>query len=54
MLSAELLQCFRSATLIDVHLNKEAEEIKGRREQEKMENRHIVETIFDVVLHLVK
>ena len=26
----------------------EAKEIRGRREQERMENRHIVKTIFDV------
>ena len=54
MLSAERMHCFRSTTPIDVQLNKEAEEIRGRREQERVENRHIVETIFDVVRHLAK
>ena len=54
MLSAECMHCFRSTTPIDVQLNKEAEEIRGRREQERVENRHIVETLFDVVRHLAK
>ena len=54
MLSAERMHCFRSTTPIDVQLNKEAEEIRGRREQERVENQHIVETIFDVVRHLAK
>ena len=53
MLSAERMHCFRSTTPIDVQLNKEAEEIRERREQERVENRHIVETIFDV-RHLAK
>ena len=54
MLFAERMPCFRSTTPIDVQLNKEAEEIRGRREQERVENRHIVETMFDVVRHLAK
>ena len=54
MLSAERMHCFKSTTPIDVQLNKEAEEIRGRRELQRVENRHIVETIFDVVRHLAK
>jgi hypothetical protein len=53
-LSAERMQCFKTATPIDVQLNKEAEEVRGRKEQERFENRHIVETVFDVVRHLAK
>jgi hypothetical protein len=49
MLSVERMQRFKSATPIDVQLNKEAEEIRGKKELERVENRHIVETIFDVV-----
>ena len=48
MLSEERMHCFGSTTPIDV------QEIRGRREQERVENRHIVETIFDVVRHLAK
>ena len=51
MLSAERMHCFRATTPIDVQLNKGAGEIRGRREQERVENRHIVEAIFDVVRH---
>ena len=46
-------QGVKSATPIDVQLNKEAEE-RGKKELERVENRHIVETIFDVVRHLAK
>lgn len=54
MLSAERMHCFRSTTPIDVQLTKEPDEIRGRREQERVENRHIVETIFEVLRHLAK
>lgn len=45
---------FKSATPIDVQLNHVAKEIRARQEQERVENRHVVETIFDVVRHLAR
>ena len=53
MLSVERMQCFRLTTPIDVPLNKEAEEIRGRKEQERVENQHIVETSHDVAQHVI-
>jgi hypothetical protein len=34
-LSAERMQCFKTATPIDVQLNKEAEEVRGRSKRKK-------------------
>ncbi|XP_028416040.1 zinc finger MYM-type protein 1-like [Dendronephthya gigantea] len=53
-LSTERIHSFKSATPIDVQLNREAEAVRERKEQERKENREIVETIFDVVRHLAK
>ena len=54
MLSLERRHNFMSATPIDVQLNDAAHEMRARKEKERIENRHIVETIFDVVRHLAK
>ena len=54
MLSLERMQNFKSAVPIDVQLNDAAREMRARKEKERAENQHIVETIFDVVRHLAK
>ena len=54
MLSVERRYNFTSATPIDVQLNDAAHKMRARKEEERIENRHIVETIFDIVQHLAK
>eukprot|EP00795_Rhopilema_esculentum_P016053 gene16053-7398_t len=54
MLSVERRHNFTSATPIDVQLNDAAYRMRARKEEERIENRHIGETIFDIVRHLAK
>ena len=54
LLSLERMHNFKSATPIVVQLNDAAREMRARKDVERAENRHIVETIFDVVRHLAK
>ncbi len=55
ILSMERMQNFKSDNQhIDVQLVGIAEASKTRKEQEREENRQIVQTIFDVVRHLAK
>ncbi|CAB4043130.1 Hypothetical predicted protein [Paramuricea clavata] len=55
ILSMERMQNFKSENQhIDVQLVGIAEASKTRKEQEREENRQIVQTIFDVVRHLAK
>ena len=55
ILSMECMQNFKSDNQhIDVQLVGIAEASKTRKEQEREENRQIVQTIFDVVRHLAK
>ena len=54
MLSVERRHNFTSATPIVVQLNDAAHKIRARKEEERIEHRHVVETIFDIVRNLAK
>ena len=52
LLSMEQIHSFKNATPIDVQLNDAAEAVRSRKEEEREENRAIVQIIFDVIRHL--
>ncbi len=54
MLSLERMHNFKSATPIIIQLNDAAHEMRARKDVERAENQHIVETIFNIVRHLAK
>ena len=54
MLSVERRHNFMSATPIDVQLNDAAHKMRARKEEERIEKRHIVETNFEIVRHFAK